>query len=104
MAYVYRDGKVYEQIISEVEVDINAEAYKLQAWKDAIANDDRERQEYDAKIAEIDALDISDEYKSKLKQGVILYSGSGIKQEMVDEVEAKLSEISKVSDVIQVKG
>ena len=46
MAYIYRDGKVYEQTISEVEVDVNAEAYKLQAWKDALANDARELQEY----------------------------------------------------------
>lgn len=96
MAYIYRNGKVYEQTISEVEVDVNAEAYKLQAWKDALANDARELQEYQTKIAEIDNLKIDEAYKTKLKEAVPLYSGSGIKQTMVDEHEAKLSEINSV--------
>lgn len=96
MAYIYRNGKVYEQTISEVEVDVNAETYKLQAWKDALVNDARELQEYQTKIAEIDALEIDEAYKAKLKEAVPLYSGSGIKQTMVDEHEAKLSEINSV--------
>lgn len=93
MAYIYRDGKVYEQTVSEVEVDVNAEAYKLQAWKDALANDARELQEYQAKIAEIDALKLDDAYKNKLKEQVTIYSPSGIKQQMIDEQEAIVNEI-----------
>jgi len=93
MAYIYRDGKVYEQTISEVEVDVNAEAYKLQAWKDALANDARELQEYQAKIAEIEALKLDDAYKNKLKEQVSIYSPSGIKQQMIDEQEMIVNEI-----------
>jgi len=96
MAYILRDGKVYEQTISEVEVDINAEQYKLQVFKDAIVSDARELQEYQDKVAEIDALKIDDSYKDKLKQSIQFYSGSGIKQAMVDEVEAKIAAIDAV--------
>lgn len=96
MAYIYRDGKVYEQTISEVEVDIAAEQYKLQAWKDAIVVDANAHQEYLDKVAEIEALKIDDSYKDKLKQSIQFYSGSGIKQAMVDEVQAKVDAVKAV--------
>lgn len=103
MAYIYRNGKVYEQIISEIEVDVAAEEYKLQAWKDALLSDARELQEYQDKIAEIDGLDISVEFKNKLRESVPLYSGSGIKQEMIDEHEAKISAINDVIGIVDVE-
>lgn len=100
--YITRDGKIYRQILSEVEVDVAKEEYKLQAWKDALVSDAREQAEYEAKIAEIDALKIEDEYKQKLKETVPFYSGSGIKPEMVAEQEATVSSIvSAVIDVIK---
>lgn len=100
MAYIKRNGKVYEQTINEVEVDVNAEAYKLQAWKDAISSDAREFQEYQDKIAEIDALNIPVEFKDKLKQSVTFYSGSGITQARVDEQESKVTAINDVVGII----
>lgn len=96
MAYIKRDGKVYEQIISEVEVDLQAEEYKLQAWKDALVSDAREEAERQAKFAEIDAVDLDEELKETLKAQLV-QSGTGIKQEMVDAQEAKLSEIKRVN-------
>lgn len=94
--YITRDGKVYKQTIIEEEIDIAQEEYKLQAWKDALANDEREKQEYLAKLAEVDSLDIPDDYKKNMKESIIYYSGSSIKQEMVDEQEAKLAEIQNI--------
>jgi len=94
--YITLDGKVYKQTIIEEEIDIIQEQYKLQAWKDALANDEREKQEYLAKLAEVDSLDVKEEYKDKLKENIIYYSGSGITQEMVDEQEKKLADINNV--------
>lgn len=100
MTYITRDGKVYKQTISEVEVDIEAERYTLEAWKGALESDARELQEYQEKIAEIDMLVIPQEFKDKLKSGVFL-SGSCISKEMVDEQEAKVSEIKKDAPSIE---
>lgn len=97
--YITRDGKVYKQTIIEEEIDVAQEEYKLQAWKDALVSDARERAEYEAKIAEIDALKIDDEYKAKLKESVPFYSGSGIKPEMVAEHESKVAEIVSVIEI-----
>lgn len=103
MTYIKRDGKIYEQIISEREVDLVEEEYKLQAWKDAIASDERELQEYQAKIAEIDALDVKDEFKNKLKEGVQFFSESGIKPEMVTEQESILEAIATADILVSKK-
>lgn len=88
---IQRDGKLYEVI--EREISQSEEEYKLQAWKAAVENDARELQEYQAKIAEIDALKLDDTYKNKLKEQVTIYSPSGIKQQMIDEQEAIVNEI-----------
>lgn len=93
MTLILRDGKLYEQTISEVEVDIKAERYKLSAWKSAVESDIRENKEYKAKVADIDTLLINDEQKEILKNSVSFYSPSGIKQKMVDDLKAKVSEI-----------
>lgn len=93
MGYIIKDGMIYEQQVVETPIDPAGEEYKLQAWKDALVNDARELAEYQAKIAEIDGLAVADEHKEKLKQSVIFYSPSGIKQAMVDDQEAKVLEI-----------
>lgn len=103
MTYIQRDGKIYEQIISEREVNLEEEQYKLDAWKAALENDARELAEYQAKLAEVEALEIKEELKEKLRDAVTVNSPSGIKQEMVDEHEAKLASIVSVIDVKEIK-
>lgn len=92
MTYILRDGKVYKQY--EEEVDVAQEKYKLQAWKDALQNDTREKQEYLDKVSEIESVKISKTAKESLLQNVIIHSGSGITQEMVDAQQAKVDEIN----------
>lgn len=94
MSFITINGVVYEEQVSQVPVNIEAENYKLEAWKAAIANDARELAEYQAKIADIDALPIADEYKEILKQKVVLSSPSGITQAMVDEQQARVDAIN----------
>lgn len=103
MTYITRDGKVYKQTIIEEEIDVAQEEYKLQAWKDALISDARERAEYEAKITEIDKLKIAADFKAKLKESVPVYSGSGIKPEMVAEHESKVAEIVSAVEVIDIK-
>ena len=94
--YIKKDGKIYKQTIIEDEVDIVQEEYKLQAWKDALVNDSRELAEYQAKIADIDALSIPDDMKATLKSSVMLYSPSSITQKMVDDQQAKVDALNNV--------
>ena len=94
MGIIQRDGKFYKVTTYEEEIDPAYEAQKLQGWKDAIAKDQQDVAEYKAKLAEIDALDLSDEYKEKLKLAVPFYSGSGIKPEQIAEVEATLAAVA----------
>jgi hypothetical protein len=96
MAYIYRDGKVYEQTIIEEEVFLADKERKLQSFREAIANDERELAEYQAKIAEIDTLDISDEYKEKLKGSIQFYSGSGIRPIQITQLESEVNEIQNI--------
>lgn len=91
-----RDGKLFEQTISEVEVDIEAEKYMVEVMKGAIESDAREKEEYRKKIEEIDALNVPEEYKVTLKQSIQIYSGSNITQEMLSSAEAKVAEIEAV--------
>ena len=83
-----KNGK-FVQVTEEV-IDVAQEEYKLQAWKDAIANDEREFSEWQAKHDEIESFDIPEEYKEILRNNVILHSGSGITQKMVDEQQARV--------------
>lgn len=92
--YIEKDGKIYEVI--EREIDIVQEEYKLQAWKDAMANDAREIAEYQAKLAEIDALPLDEKYKEVLKMQVTLSSPSGIRQEMVDAQQAIVDNLRNI--------
>lgn len=92
--YIEKDGKIYEVI--EREVDIAQEEYKLQAWKDAMANDAREIAEYEAKLAEIDALPLDEKYKEVLKMQVTLSSPSGIRQEMIDAQQAIVDNLRNI--------
>ena len=92
--YIEKDGKIYEVI--EREIDIDQEEYKLQAWKDALISDQREIDEYNQKIAEIDLLNIDKTYKDKLKLQVILNSPSGITQKMVDEQQIVVDNLRKI--------
>ena len=94
MTYIKRDGKIYKQY--EEEVDVAQEEYKLQAWKDALVNDAREFEEYQAKIAEIEGVKISSVAKDSLKENVLFHSGSGITQEMVDAQQAKVDELKSL--------
>lgn len=103
MTYIQRDGKIYEQIISEREVNLEEEQYKLDAWKAALENDAREFQEYQAKLAEIEVSNLNTELKEKLRNAITVSSPSGIKQEMVDEQESKLSSIVSIIDVKDIK-
>lgn len=100
MTYITRDGKVYKQTIIEEEVDVAQEEYKLSAWRSALENDARELQEYHAKIAEIDALKISDDFKTKLKQSVSPATNSGIRPEMVIDHEEKMAAISNAVEIL----
>jgi len=101
---IERDGKFYEQTISEVEIDIEAEKYKLSAWESALEVDALALAEYKAKIADIDALKIDEAFKDKLKESVVFQSPSGIKPEQVEEVRAKVAAIDEVvATVIKVK-
>lgn len=92
--YIEKDGKIYEVI--EREIDIVQEEYKLQAWKDAMANDAREIAEYQAKLADIDALPLDEKYKEALKMQVTLSSPSGIRQEMVDAQQAIVDNLRNI--------
>lgn len=93
---IERDGKIYEQIISEREINVTKETYKLQALKDALVNDAREFAEYSAKITEIDNSNLEADLKEALKKSIVFYSPSGIKQEMVEEQEVKIAEINNI--------
>lgn len=95
MAYILRDGKVYEQTISEYEVDIKSEEQKLQAFKDAILVDAREEKERQDAFIEIDKVALDKDLKDRMKSQ-LTYSGSGITQKMVDEQQLKLDAIYKV--------
>lgn len=94
MTYIIKDGKVYKQY--EEEVDLAKEEYTLQAWKDALVSDARELSEYEQKIAEIEAVQVSKETKDSLKQNINFTSGSGISQELVDIQQAKVDEIKSL--------
>jgi hypothetical protein len=94
---IERDGKLYKVTTYEEEIDLAQEEYKLQAWKDALIRDAQDYAEYQAKIAEIDALDLKEEHKEALKLSVPFYSGSGIRQEQVDAVEQLVTEAKAVS-------
>ena len=59
-------------------------------------NDSRELAEYQAKIADIDALSIPDDMKATLKSSVMLYSPSSITQKMVDDQQAKVDALNNV--------
>lgn len=93
---IERNGKLYKQIIVEQEIDLAQEEYKLQAWKDALANDAREIAEYEAKLAEIDLLPLDDKYKEMLKMQVTLNSPSGIRQEMIDAQQAIVDNLRNI--------
>lgn len=93
---IERDGKFYKQTIIEEEIDPVQEEYKLQAWKDALVNDASERAEYESKLAAIEGLKISDEYKRTLKESLSISSPSGIHQTLVDEQETKVQELNSL--------
>lgn len=95
MTYILKNGIVYEQTLSEVEIDLATEEYKLQAWKDALVSDARERAEMEAKLAEIDKLTLDKDSKERIKSQFV-HSHSGITKKMVDEQQAKLDEIYSI--------
>ena len=91
MEILSKNGKFVQ--VTEQEIDIVQEEYKLQAWKDARTNDAREYNEWQTKRNEIESFDIPEEYKEILRQNTILHSGSGITQKMVDEQQAKVDSL-----------
>lgn len=91
MEIISKKGK-FVQVI-EQEIDVAHEELKLQAWKDARTNDAREYNEWQTKRNEIESFDIPEEYKDILRNNVILHSGSGITQDMVDEQQAKVDSL-----------
>ena len=91
MEIISKEGK-FVQVI-EQEIDVAQEEYKLQAWKDARTNDAREYNEWLTKNNEIESFDIPEEYKNILKQNNVLYSSSGITQDMIDEQQAKVDSL-----------
>lgn len=92
--YINYEGKIYKVVEEDVQLD--KEQYKLEAWESAVQNDKREIDEYNAKIAEIEAFDIPPEYKATLKESVTLSSPSGIKESMVDTQRAIVEEIKSL--------
>lgn len=89
MVLVLKDGKYVD--ITEIDVNIQEEINKLNAWKNALINDLREIEEYNSKIAEINLLNIPNEFKEDLKRNVLLYSGSGITQAVIDEQQERVN-------------
>lgn len=93
MAIIVKDGKVYQQVVIENEVDLKEEERKLSSMIGSMENDARELQEYNEKIMNINALPIDESLKEQLKSNIIYYSPSGVKQEDVDEQRAKIDGI-----------